>query len=56
MEECKKALSEVSAIINNIPEELQEKISDNFLHSIFDNTIYFLSLKIPSSYTIGIFK
>lgn len=30
MEECKKALSEVSAIINNVPEELQEKISDNF--------------------------
>ena len=34
MEECKKALSEVSAIINNIPEELQEKISDNFKKTI----------------------
>ena len=29
MEECKKALSEVSAIINNIPEELQEKINSD---------------------------
>lgn len=30
MEECKRALSEVSVIINNIPKELQDKISNNF--------------------------
>ena len=34
MEECRKALSEVSVIINNIPEELQVKISENFKNTI----------------------
>lgn len=34
MEECKRALSEVSVIINSIPKELQEKISDNFKKTI----------------------
>ena len=34
MEECRKALSEVSVIINNIPEELQAKISENFKNTI----------------------
>lgn len=34
MEECRKALSEVSVIINNIPEKLQAKISENFKNTI----------------------
>ena len=34
MEECRKALSEVSVIISNIPEELQVKISENFKNTI----------------------
>lgn len=34
MEKCRKALSEVSVIINNIPEELKARISNNFKNTI----------------------
>lgn len=34
MEECKKALSEVNVIINNIPEELRAKISSKLKNTI----------------------